>query len=65
MDMNQLLHNHELAKQNASRAMRMQDRDTYFDLVGHYAKRIAQLRRTGGVPGHGWLDDGGQPVCLR
>ncbi|WP_169053585.1 hypothetical protein [Alteraurantiacibacter aquimixticola] len=57
MDMNQLLYNHELAKLNAKRAILLDDRKTYFDLVNHYAKRIAEYRTARGLPRTGWPEE--------
>ena len=54
MDLEQLVYNHELAIRNAKRAIRMQDRETYFDLVGHYARRISDLRRGQVLPAVAW-----------
>jgi len=54
MNLDQLLHNHRLAESNAQRAQSLQDRDTYFDLVGHYARRITQWRRAHGLSEAQW-----------
>ena len=57
MKLDQLLLNHALATRNAEQAARMQDRETYFDLVGHYARKIADLRRAQGLPAAAWLHE--------
>ncbi len=44
MTLDQLIFNYELAKTNAARSCSLQDRETYFDLVGYYAKRIRARR---------------------
>lgn len=63
MNLNQLLHNHQRAKMNARQARSKGGRETYFDLVGYYAKRITDWRRAQGLSDIGWprderLDDG-------
>lgn len=40
MTLDQLIFNYELAKTNAARSGSLEDRGTYFDLVGYYEKRI-------------------------
>lgn len=55
MDLNQLLYNHQLAKMNASRSASNEDRETYFDLVGYYEKRIATFKSSVGLSATGWL----------
>lgn len=54
MNLNQLLHNHQRAKMNARQARSKEDRETYFDLVGYYAKRITDWRRAQGLSDIGW-----------
>lgn len=54
MSINQLLHHHQLAQMNAGQARSATDRETYFDLVGYYAKRIGQWRRAQGLTDAGW-----------
>ena len=54
MDINQLLHNHQLAKLNAQFAFLREDRETNFDLVRHYAKRITAWRESAGLSDAGW-----------
>ena len=56
MDLNQLLANHQIALMNQRSAKSMQDRATYFDLVGYYAERIRKLRGTAGLPQYRWPD---------
>ncbi len=57
MDLNQLLYNHQLAKLNAGHTPPGGDRDTYFDLVGYYARRITEWRRANGLSEIGWPRD--------
>lgn len=47
MTLDQLIFNYELAKTNAARSGSLEDRETYFDLVGYYAKRIRGSSRQG------------------
>ncbi|NYH95966.1 hypothetical protein [Novosphingobium marinum] len=48
MTLEQLIRNHELAKTNAARSNSAEERQTHFDLVAYYAKRIrAAQSRTG------------------
>ncbi len=56
MDLNQLLANHQIAVMNQRNAKTMQDRATYFDLVGYYAERIRKQRIAVGLPRHRWTD---------
>lgn len=49
MTLDQLIFNYELAKTNAARSGSLEDRKTYFDLVGYYEKRI-RAARTDAVP---------------
>ena len=49
MTLDQLIFNYELAKTNAARSGSLEDRKTYFDLVGYYQKRI-RAARTDAVP---------------
>ncbi len=58
MPINQLLFDHQLAMLRAQRARSLQDRDTYLELVGYYAKRITDWRRANGLPEAGWPQDG-------
>ena len=44
MTFDQLVFNYELAKANAARSGSCEDRETYFDLVGYYEKRIKAAR---------------------
>jgi hypothetical protein len=44
MTLDQLIFNYELAKANAVRSGSLVDRETYFDLVGYYEKRIRAAR---------------------
>lgn len=56
MDLNQLLANHQIAVMNQRNAKTLQDRTTYFDLVGYYAERIRKHRIAVGLPRHPWTD---------
>lgn len=49
MTLDQLIFNYELAKANAARSASLEDRKTYFDLVGYYERRIREFR-TEAVP---------------
>ena len=53
MTLDQLIFNYELAMANAARSGSLEDRKTYFDLVGYYARRIRSVR-TEAVPS--WTD---------
>jgi hypothetical protein len=44
MTLDQLIFNYELAKTNAARSGSLEDRETYYDLVGYYEKRIRAAR---------------------
>ncbi|WP_338466212.1 hypothetical protein RXV95_11615 [Novosphingobium sp. ZN18A2] len=44
MTLDQLIYNYELARRNADRAGSADDRETYFDLVAYYEKRIRSVR---------------------
>lgn len=44
MTFDQLIYNYELAKTNAARSGSLKDRETYFDLVGYYEKRLKATR---------------------
>ena len=57
MTLEQLIRNHELAKANAARAESADERETYFDLVAYYAKRISAAQSQGRRHVTGWLDD--------
>lgn len=57
MAINELLYDHQLAMLNAQRAQSLEDRDTYLDLVGYYAKRITAWRRANGLSETGWPRD--------
>ena len=54
MPLNQLLHQHQLAKLNAATAETASARASYRDLAGDYASRIGAWRRTEGLPEAGW-----------
>lgn len=49
MTLDQLIFNYELAKTNAARSDSLEDRKTYFDLVGYYERRI-RASRTEAIP---------------
>ena len=57
MTLEQLIRNYELAKANAARSKLAEERETYFDLVGYYAKRIRAAQSSGGRHVTDWLDD--------
>jgi len=57
MNVNQLLHNHQLAKLMAQHADSRKDRDVNFDLVSHYTKQITAWRRAEGLSDTGWPQD--------
>lgn len=57
MDLNQLLANHQRALHNQRSASSLEDRNTYFDLVGYYAERIRKHRLSVGLPRHPWIDE--------
>jgi hypothetical protein len=54
MDLNQLYANHQRALVNARRSEGREDRQTYFDLVEYYAKRIGQYRHDASLPRYHW-----------
>jgi hypothetical protein len=54
MDLNQLLHQHQRALMNADGAASLEDRQSYFDLVGYYASRIRKFRERLGLPRYHW-----------
>ena len=54
MDLNQLLYQHQRALMNQRDSAARADRETYFDLVEYYAKRIDEQRRAGGARGNRW-----------
>lgn len=54
MDLNQLLHHHQRAMMSANGAASLEDRQTYFDLVGYYARRIRKFRERAGLPRYHW-----------
>lgn len=56
MDLNQLLANHQIAVMNQCSAKTLQDRRTYFDLVGYYSERIRKHRIEVGLPRYSWTD---------
>lgn len=57
MNLNQLLHSHQLAKLNVQQAKSCEDREAYTDLVGHYAMRITDWRSAKGLSDIGWPRD--------
>lgn len=54
MDLNQLLYQHQRALMNERHGATPEDRETYFDLVNYYAKRIRESRRESGADEHRW-----------
>jgi hypothetical protein len=61
MDLNQLLHQHQVALINLDEAHSEDDRMSRFDLVGHYAKRIREFRAGVGLPPQLWGAGDGAP----
>ena len=57
MTLEELIRNYELAKANAARSESAEERETYFDLVAYYAKRIRAAQSRGGKHVTDWLDD--------
>lgn len=57
MTLEQLIRNHELAKANAARSTSAEERETYFDLVAYYAKRIRAAQSRSGRHLTDWLDN--------
>ena len=62
MNLNQLLHNHQLAMLNAQHANSHEGRDAYSGLVGYYAERITSWREAEGLPAAGWPRDERPPA---
>lgn len=54
MDLNQLLYQHQRALMNERESAGREDRNTYFDLVEYYAKRIREHRQNIGRGKHRW-----------
>ncbi len=50
MDLNELLHAHQLAAMKARKANNVDERQNQFDLIALYAKRIRLLRKSDGLP---------------
>ena len=50
MDLNQLLHAHQIATMRASDAGNIAERQSQFDLISQYARQIRLLRKQGGSP---------------
>lgn len=48
MTLEELIRNHELAKANVARSSSAEERETYFDLVAYYAKRIRAAQSKAG-----------------
>jgi hypothetical protein len=61
MDLNQLLHQHQVALINLGEAHTEDDRMSRFDLVGQYAKRIREFRVGAGLPPQVWGAGDGAP----
>ena len=57
MTLEELIRNHELAKANAALSNSAEERETYFDLVSYYAKRIRAVQSRGGRHVIDWFDD--------
>ncbi len=54
MDLNELLHHHQVATMKASMASSDTDRKGHFDKVSLYAKRIRVLREDAKLPPYVW-----------
>ncbi len=53
MDLNELLHAHQIAAMKAYRADNADERQNHFDLIALYAKRIRLMRKGVGSPHNG------------
>ncbi|MEE1878204.1 hypothetical protein [Altererythrobacter litoralis] len=56
MDLNQLLYQHQIAAMNQQHSRSTDDRETYFNLVEYYSKRIREFRAGAGLPRYVWPD---------
>lgn len=54
MDLNQLFSNHQVALFNAHQATSVDERQTYGELVEHYAARIRSFRDHRDLPRYEW-----------
>lgn len=54
MNVNQLLHNHQLARLKAQHAHSRGERNANSDLINHYARQITAWRRSEGLSETGW-----------
>lgn len=54
IDLNQLFARHQTALFNAQQAGSAGERQTYGDLVDHYAERIRRFREQGDLPVYRW-----------
>ena len=54
MNVNQLLHNHQLVKLKAQYALSHEEREVNSDLISHYAPKITPCRRFEELSGTGW-----------
>jgi hypothetical protein len=54
MNVNQLLHNHQLIKLKAQHAPSRGEREAYSNLIGHYTRQITAWRRSEGLSETGW-----------
>ncbi|MCK0127436.1 hypothetical protein [Erythrobacter sp. F6033] len=50
MDLNELLHAHQLAAIRAHAANSVDERQNHFETIALYARRIRLLRKEGGTP---------------
>lgn len=57
MPMNQFLFDHQLAAMKADRSGSAAERKETFEVMGGHAKRIAEWRKTNGLPNLGWPRD--------
>ena len=63
MDINKLLHDHQLAKLMAQYSPLRVDRAVNWELAGRFAERITAWRSAGGLSREGWPRDE-RPCCL-
>lgn len=54
MNVNQLLHNHQLAKLKAQHTHSRAEREANSGLISHYARQIAAWRKLEGLSESGW-----------
>jgi hypothetical protein len=54
MNVNQLLHNHQLARLKTQHAPSRGEREVNTDLINHYARQITAWRSSEGLSESGW-----------